>query len=227
MEYKLSAKKIKLIRKTYETYCQVNTLQATRQATGLGINTIRKYIVLAEEINNKNKLSSKDRYYTPETPEVITPDEIIFREPPEPPIYNIYNKELIIENKNSNINNNLNNIDKEIITDINNNKEYNNKDKIILNKLNNISNKYLDYLNNIDLYNLDKVNIKDIGIIAGISLDKASQLKHKDTAVKNQSIIFNLFGNNKSLSEFIAGSIGRQERLSSRPVKKYTPALNK
>ena len=57
-------KKIKIARKVYETYCKVNSLKKTREATGLAIYTIRKYIALIEEINNKNKISKKDRYYS-------------------------------------------------------------------------------------------------------------------------------------------------------------------
>lgn len=222
-----SNKKIKIAKRVYDLYCKLNSLHAVKAETGLAIDTIRKYILLIEDINNINKISTKDRYYKPE---VITPEVLPAA---SPPIYNIYNKDNINNNninKDSTLNNNIDNkynIDNtEIITDdINNDIKL--KDKILINKLNNISRQYLEYLENPTEDQLKKTSLKDIGIISGIVLDKAAQLKHKDTVKTNQSIIFNLFGNNKSLSDFISGSLDRQQRLQDRPIKPYTQAINK
>src|SRR4030066_45820 len=70
-------KKIQKAKATYKIYCDLGTLQKTRDATGLAIRTIRRYIALTEELNHKSKLSSKDRYYN-------TEDDI----------YNIYNNNI-------------------------------------------------------------------------------------------------------------------------------------
>jgi len=229
---KPSRKKIQKARQVYETYCKVHSLAATREATGLGINTIRRYIALAEELNNKNKLSTKDRYYNIEP--IDTKD----------PIYNIYNNNIYnkdnkdinninkdinkgIDNNNNDIDIEIDDTDIEIITDNKINK-HELKNKILLQKLNSISEKYLDYLDAPSDLQLHKTSLKDHAVIAGILLDKKILLEHKQAdVIKNQSIIFNLFGNNTNLSKFITDSLARQHKLAAKPVKKYELAVNK
>ena len=232
---KPSRKKIQKARTTYEIYCKVKSLAATREATGLGINTIRRYIALVESINNKNKLSTKDRYYNTEPIELI--DSI-------DPIYNIYNNNNIY-----NKDNNINNINKDINKDIDNNNVENDieiddtdveiitankknkhelKNKVLNQKLSDISFKYLGYLENATEQQLRKTSLKDHAVIAGILLDKKILLEHKSAdVIKNQSIIFNLFGNNTNLSKFIASAMDRQRNLAAKPVKKYEIATNR
>lgn len=60
-----SAEKIGKAQKVYDAYCKYNSLRATSKATGLAVNTIIKYIALVDDINNSNKISGKDSYYTP------------------------------------------------------------------------------------------------------------------------------------------------------------------
>ena len=231
-------KKIAAARKVYETYCETGTKQETAYITGLAYNTVVKYVNYIESLNNKNKISRKDRYYNPGSTEP---------EPPNPNINNniIYNnnklnkkkinkdKEIILINNNKEISNKENNIlninNKENKEEVITNKDYKLKDKILLQHLDNISLKYLNYLKNPTDKQLDKTSLKDHGIIAGILLDKKALLTHKkDSEIKNQSIIFNLFGNNKNLAEFISEATGRQARLQNRPKKKYIPdELNK
>ena len=194
--------------------------------------------MLVEDINNQCKISTKDRYYKPE---VITPEVIQSMPPEDTPIYiykdNIYKdkeyKDNNIKYKDINIKDKNINIDKYNIdsTDIITNdisKDIKLKDKILINKLNDISKQYLEYLENPTEEMLNKTSLRDRGIIAGILLDKKILLTHKAAdKVANQSIIFNLFGNNKSLSEFISGSMDRQKRLQDRPVREYQQAINK
>jgi len=201
-------KKINKARVVYDTYCKLNNLEKTREATGLAINTIRTYIALIEDIDSKSKLSTKDRYYN---------NNIITK---EAPIYNNIYKDNIYNNNDIN--------DKEVITTNNVPSLKETKNKILLGKLDSISSKYLDYLDEPDKERLDKTSLKDRAVIAGILLDKKILLEHKQAdVIKNQSIIFNLFGNNKNLASFISGSQGRQKALKDRPVKKYILATNK
>jgi len=226
---KPSRKKIKKARTVYEVYCKVNTLEKTREATGLAINTIRRYIALAEDLNDRGKLSTKDRYYNNIYKDNNTPiagDNIINNDKPIPAgnisdtpyIYNnnIYNKDIDINNDN-------NDGDAKTNTNVPSIKET--KNKILLSKLDSISSKYLDYLRDPSKERLEKTSLKDRAVIAGILLDKKILMEHKQAdVIKNQSIIFNLFGNNKNLASFIADVTGRQKKLSSKPLKKYTPA---
>ncbi|MFH2044486.1 MAG: hypothetical protein ABIK92_05005, partial [Pseudomonadota bacterium] len=125
--------------------------------------------------------------------------------------------------------NNINkdNLDVEVITD-NNISLKDTKNKILLKKLDDISFKYLEYLDNPDDIQLAKTSLKDHAVIAGILLDKKILLEHKQAdVIKNQSIIFNLFGNNTNLSKFITDSLTRQHKLAAKPVKKYELAVNK
>jgi len=243
---RLTNKKINKARMTYETYCKVNTLEKTKEATGLAINTIRKYIALVEDLDNKSRLSTKDRYYN--TPDNKDNKEYIYinnnikkeekkerilkKERKEDslsaaniPINNIYN---------NNINNNINKV-KDDISDVDDiylsNKNISikeTKNKILLSKLDTISTKYLGYLDNPTKDSLDKTSLKDRAVIAGILLDKKILLEHKQAdVIKNQSVIFNLFGSNKELASFISNSMGRQKKLRDRPVKKYVLATGK
>jgi len=226
---KPSRKKIQKARTTYEIYCKVKSLAATREATGLGINTIRRYIALVEGLNNKNKLSTKDRYYSTEPTDITDPIKDIIKDP----IYNIYNNNIYnkdnnINNINKDIDNNNNdndieieNTDIEIITDNKTNK-HELKNKILLQKLNDISFKYLGYLDDPTEQQLHRTSLKDRAVIAGILLDKRILLEHKHAdVIKNQSIIFNLFGNNSNLSKFISDVTSRQAKLRAKPIKKY------
>jgi hypothetical protein len=233
-----SNKKIKIAKRVYDLYCKINSLHAVKAETGLAIDTIRKYIMLVEDINNQCKISTKDRYYKPEA---VVPEVVLADTPNDTPIY-IYKDKNI---KNINIDKNIkykDNINSTNIDNINNkdikysediitndiSKDIKLKDKILINKLNDISKQYLEYLENPSAEMLNKTSLRDRGIIAGILLDKKILLTHKAAdKVANQSIIFNLFGNNKSLSEFISGSMDRQKRLEQRPVKQYTQAINK
>jgi len=230
-------KKINKARVVYDTYCKLNNLEKTREATGLAINTIRTYIALIEDIDSKSKLSSKDRYYNNN----IYKDNNIYpisnnnndgstsSIPDNIDIYNnIYNNKEDINNNIGNIDNNNDINDIEVITTNNVPSLKETKNKILLGKLDSISVKYLDYLDEPDKERLDKTSLKDRAVIAGILLDKKILLEHKQAdVIKNQSIIFNLFGNNKNLASFISGSLGRQKALKDRPVKKYILATNK
>ena len=221
-----SAKKIQKARVAYDTYCKCNNLIETSQATGLAINTIRRYIALIEDIDSKSKLSTRDRYYN-------NNNNIYKEDPPDnntpTPIYNnIYNNKEDINNNIGNIDDNNDINDIEVITTNNVPSLKETKNKILLGKLDSISSKYLDYLDEPDKDRLDKTSLKDRAVIAGILLDKKILLEHKQAdVIKNQSIIFNLFGNNKNLASFISGSLGRQKALKDRPVKKYILATNK
>jgi len=223
-----SPKKIKKAKIVYDLYCKLHSLHQVKNETGLAIDTIRKYIDLIEDINKRNKLSTKDRYYNIED----HPTESTESTESIQDINNIYN---------NNINNNILNIKENINNEeINNNKYINNrnevitnnnnklKDKLLLQELDDISFQYLGYLKSPSDKQLEKTSLKDHGIIAGILLDKKALLTHKkDNEVKNQSIIFNLFGDNKNLAQFIQAATGRQARLQSKPKNKYTPAANK
>ena len=218
-------KKINKARVVYDTYCKLNNLEKTSLATGLAINTIRTYIALIEDIDSKSKLSTKDRYYNN--------NNIYKEDPPDnntpAPIYNnIYNNKEDINNNIGNIDDNNDINDIEVITTNNVPSLKETKNKILLGKLDSISSKYLDYLDEPDKDKLAKTSLKDRAVIAGILLDKKILLEHKQAdVIKNQSIIFNLFGNNKNLASFISGSLGRQKALKDRPVKKYILATNK
>ena len=195
-----SAEKIKTAHKVYETYCKCNSLRATSKATGLAVNTIIKYIALAEDINNINKISERDSYYNPD--DVDKSDNL------------------------DNLDNDKTDI--EIITPENVPSLKEVKNKILLGKLDSISAKYLDYLENPSDRQLLKTSLKDKAVIAGIALDKKILLEHKQAdVIKNQSIIFNLFGNNANLANFITDSQARQKKLKDRPLKKYVPGVSK
>ena len=102
------------------------------------------------------------------------------------------------------------------------------KKRLFIGKLNTAAEKYVDILINADENKIKRTSLKDAAIIAGVLIDKQVQLTHKDAdIVKNQSIIFNLFGDNIKLSEFITGNMKRQQALRERPVNKYIPAVNK
>jgi len=221
---KPNPKKIKKARTVYKIYIDTGSLHRTREATGLGIDTIRRYIALTEDINNKRKLSTKDRYYRTDTQDARDNTD---------PIYNIYNN-----NNKDNINN-INNIIPEIISNKEDNKDKignigkdniipssvpdlkDLKNKLIIKKLDEISAQYLTYLEDPEANQLRKTSLKDRAVIAGILLDKKILLEHKQAdVIKNASIIFNLFGNNANLADFIALSQGRQHRLQAREPKK-------
>lgn len=224
----ISTKKIKKARIVYNTYCKVNTLDKTREATGLAINTIRRYIALIEDIDNRSKLSSKDRYYNNNINNNIYKEDPPASQDNNTPIYNnIYNNNKDIDNiPNIDIENNINDIEVLNANNVPSLKET--KNKILLSKLDTISSKYLDYLDNPNQARLDKTSLKDRAVIAGILLDKKILLEHKQAdVIRNQSIIFNLFGNNKNLASFISDAMGREKKLKDRPVKKYELATNK
>ena len=220
---KPNPKKIKKAKEVYKIYIDVGSLHRTREATGLGIDTIRRYIALTEDINNKAKLSTKDRYYNIKNTKNIknTPDPIY--------IYN-NNKDIYKDNINNNkedINNIDNNIDNigNISTDtiipqaVPPLRDL--KNKLLSQKLDTISMKYLEYLDDPNENQLRKTSLKDRAVIAGILLDKKILLEHKQAdVIKNQSIIFNLFGNNANLADFITGSQARQRKLEAREPKK-------
>jgi hypothetical protein len=251
-----SRKKISKAAKVYEIYCKVNSLAKTREATGLGINTIRRYIAITEELSDRCKISTKDRYYNSKSKTEIE------RETPPPSDSADYNKQTNV----CQVDNGKNiNKDKEteietasdVATDIsretdreilletetegetereegevytaNNQLDIRDiKNKLIVNKLDRLSAKYLDMLDNPTDQQIRKTSLKDLGVIAGILLDKKILIEHKQSdAVKNQSIIFNLFGDNKNLAQFISGALNRQQALQDRPVKRYIPAVNK
>jgi len=246
---KPNRKKIKIAKLTYDTYCKAGNLADTAAITGLAINTIRKYIALIEDIDNRNKISSKQRYYDGSlsaegnsAPDHKSSADTVSNT--RDPIYNnIYNNNIYskdINNKDININNNSNkNIDikDNNTSSINNNsdEEINNNNKgnsvskkdkasILIKKIDDISLKYLDYLDNPDSKLINKTSLKDRAIIAAVLLDKKILLEHKNAdVVKNQSVIFNLFASNKNLAEFITNSLGRQKALQARPVNKYIP----
>lgn len=219
---KPNPKKIKKAKEVYKIYIDVGSLHRTRETTGLGIDTIRRYIALTEDINKKRKLSTKDRYYSTSTKN--TRDT-------KPPIY-IYNnnKDIYKDNINNNkedINNIDNNIDNigNISTDtiipqaVPPLRDL--KNKLLSQKLDTISMKYLEYLDDPNENQLRKTSLKDRAVIAGILLDKKILLEHKQAdVIKNQSIIFNLFGNNANLADFITGSQARQRKLEAREPKK-------
>lgn len=224
-----SNKKIKIARKVYETYCQVKSLHKVREATGLAVDTIRKYIALAEDLNNINKISSKDRYYnnTTVSTELLPPDTADY-----------INKKNVCQEGNKNISKTS---IKEEIQEIKNSEDgievftVNNisplsdlKKKLVIEKLGNVSEKYLEVLASADENKIKRTSLKDIAIITGVLIDKRVQLEHKNAdVVKNQSIIFNLFGDNSKLAGFISDNLRRQKALKDRPVNKYIPAVNK
>jgi len=192
-----SAEKIKTARKVYEAYCKCSSLRATSKATGLAVNTIMKYIALAEDIDNVNKISEKDSYYNPgDVDKSDNPDN--------------------------------DKTDIEVVTTENVPSLRETKNKILLGKLDTLSVQYLEYLDDPDDLQLWQTSLKDKAVIAGILLDKKILLEHKQAdVIKNQSVIFNLFGSNKNLASFITGSLARQKKLKDRPVKKYVPPLGK
>jgi len=186
-----SAEKIKTAHKVYETYCKCSSLRATSKATGLAVNTIMKYITLAEDINNNNKISEKDSYYNPgDVDKSDNPDN--------------------------------DKTDIEVITTENVPSLRETKNKILLGKLDTASHKYIDILNSATDEQIAKTSLKDIAVIGGIALDKKILLEHKQAdVIKDQSIIFNLFGSNAKLALFVSDSQARQKALRDRPVKKY------
>ena len=192
-----SAEKIKTARKVYEAYCKCSSLRATSKATGLAVNTIMKYITLVEDIDNNNKISEKDEYYNPGDVD-----------------------------KSDNPDNDKTDI--EVITAENVPSLKETKNKLLVSKLDTLSTKYLEYLENPNDDRLAKTSLKDHAVIAGILLDKKILLEHKQAdVIRNQSIIFNLFGSNDKLASFITDSQARQKALKDRPVKKYIPGVSK
>jgi len=192
-----SAEKIKTARKVYEAYCKCSSLRATSKATGLAVNTIMKYITLVEDIDNVNKISEKDSYYNPGDVD-----------------------------KSDNPDNDKTDI--EVITAENVPSLKETKNKLLVSKLDTLSTKYLEYLENPNDDRLAKTSLKDHAVIAGILLDKKILLEHKQAdVIRNQSIIFNLFGSNDKLASFITDSQARQKALKDRPVKKYIPGVSK
>ena len=192
-----SAKKIKTARKVYEAYCKCSSLRATSKATGLAVNTIIKYIALVEDMDNVNKISEKDSYYNPGDVD-----------------------------KSDNPDNDKTDI--EVITAENVPSLKETKNKLLVSKLDTLSTKYLEYLENPNDDRLAKTSLKDHAVIAGILLDKKILLEHKQAdVIRNQSIIFNLFGSNDKLASFITDSQARQKALKDRPVKKYIPGVSK
>jgi len=186
-----SAEKIKTARKVYEAYCKCSSLRATSKATGLAVNTIMKYIALVEDIDNVNKISEKDSYYNPGDVD-----------------------------KSDNPDNDKTDI--EVITAENVPSLRETKNKILLGKLDTASHKYIDILNSATDEQIAKTSLKDIAVIGGIALDKKILLEHKQAdVIKDQSIIFNLFGSNAKLALFVSDSQARQKKLMDRPVKKY------
>jgi len=192
-----SAEKIKTARKVYEAYCKCSSLRATSKATGLAVNTIIKYIALVEDMDNVNKISEKDSYYNPGDVD-----------------------------KSDNPDNDKTDI--EVITAENVPSLKETKNKLLVSKLDTLSTKYLEYLENPNDDRLAKTSLKDHAVIAGILLDKKILLEHKQAdVIRNQSIIFNLFGSNDKLASFITDSQARQKALKDRPVKKYIPGVSK
>lgn len=225
-----SKEKIQKARKVYEAYCRTSSKKATAAETGLAYNTIRKYVDLIEGINNRNKISTKDRYYNNSNNNIVAP-------PPDIPLdCNKEIKDCQVVNENNLIDGVLETVseiesdgtDEEVVSanivpDLN---EL--KNKLLSAKLTSISDKYLGYLDDPDDNLLRRTSLKDRAVIAGILLDKKILLEHKNTnIVKNQSIIFNLFGDNKNLASFISDSMRRSKQLRDRPVSKYIPAVNK
>ena len=99
---------------------------------------------------------------------------------------------------------------------------------MLVSRLDTLSTKYLGYLENPNNDRLAKTSLKDHAVIAGILLDKKILLEHKQAdVIRNQSIIFNLFGSNDKLASFITDSQARQKALKDRPVKKYIPGVSK
>ena len=195
-----SAEKIKTARKVYEAYCKCSSLRATSKATGLAVNTIMKYIALVEDIDNINKISEKDSYYNPGD----------------------------VDKSDSLDNPDNNKTDIEVITTENISSLRETKNKILLGKLDTASHKYIDILNSATDEQIAKTSLKDIAVIGGITLDKKILLEHKQAdVIKDQSIIFNLFGSNAKLALFISEHEARQKALKDRPVKKYILATNK
>jgi len=198
---KASKEKIKTAKKVYEAYLKCNNLRSTSAATGLAINTVRRYIALAEDETDKEKLASKESYYKsnnvekPENPDIGEEDK---EEKAE--VVEVISNVVIDENVPS-------------IKEV--------KDRIVVNKLDKISNKYLDSLDNPNESKLHKTSLKDRAVIAGILIDKRVQLEQKQGGViKDQSIIFNLFGSNEGLAKFIDGSVARRKKLQAREPKK-------
>jgi len=226
----VTRKKLKLARQVFETYKKLHNLEKTGVALGLATNTVRKYVALIEDINENNKVSNKDNYYN---------NNINTKECPPPVTGSYDNRD--IGNCQGEIKNNIedDNLETETILESEGSETdvflankvpdiRATKNKILAEKLDTIAFKYLEYLDNPSEQQLHRTSLKDRAVIAGILLDKKSQLEHKDAdVIKNQSIIFNLFGDNHKLSEFITGNMKRQQALRERPVNKYTPAISK
>lgn len=243
---KPNAQKIRKMRKAYETYCRLGTLMKTAAATGLDKDTISRYIKQIEEIDEREKLSTRDRYYSTDNNRDINTEQ----SPPSDRLDYIDNKEVCQEGNKDNIEigdypgiaaeteaqespgeaitegvivedkENTGKIEKEVIINQSGPSLKEIKDKILKQKLGNISFKYLGILENPSDHQLHKLSLKDTAVIAGILLDKKILIEHKQAdVIKNQSIIFNLFGNNRELSKFIAGSVGRQRKLEGRELK--------
>ena len=240
------------MRKTYETYCRLGTLMKTRAATGLDKNTIARYIKKIEDIDAKEKLSSKDRYYRVDNKGDIN----IEQSPPSDSIDSTEIKDICQVNKDKNSNNeeniviedypgiaaetghedkpgetieaevivkdegNIGKIEKEVIINQSGTTLKDVKNKILKQKLDHLYMKYLEYLDNPSDHQLHKLSLKDTAVIAGILLDKKILIEHKQAdVIKNQSIIFNLFGDNKELSSFIADYTARRKKLEGRELK--------
>jgi len=211
----------------------MRSLQKVRAATGLAVDTIRKYIALAEDLNNIGKISSKDRYYNYNNIDKDKDNAL----PPDIADYN--NRVNVCQEENKK---NLETSIREEIEEIKSSEDgmdvfTSNEDiptmrdvkkSLIIKKLSEVSEKYINVLAAADEAKIKRTSLKDIAIITGVLIDKQVQLEHKNAdVVKNQSIIFNLFGDNGKLAEFISGSMARQKALRERPVKKYIPATNR
>jgi hypothetical protein len=190
-------KKIKKAREVHETYKKLCNLIDTGKACNISVGTVRRYIALIEDIDKKKQEDDKSKYYRPDGVVEVIPEVV----------------ETIIEGEDFDTDTILaNNVPD--IKDV--------KSKILAGKLDSIALKYLNYLDDPSEAQLHRTSLKDRAVIAGILLDKKYQLQQKAAdSVKNQSIIFNLFGDNKKLSEFITGSFKRQQALQLRPVKKH------
>jgi hypothetical protein len=230
---KVSTKKISNARKVYDTFCRLSSIAEVCRETGLNWRTVKKYIALIEQLNNKNRISTKDRYYSTDT----DIKEGYISSPPCSRFYDTAENKICQENNLINIETDteINTGDIEVIKAetaeeaevvITNNEELDLKGlkkNLFIEKLKQASNIYVDVLINADENKIKRTSLKDIAIIAGVLTDKQIQLEHKQAAnLTNQGIIINLFNTNKGLSEFITDSMKRRQALIDRPIKKYT-----
>jgi len=245
LEYnKITDKKIRLANKILEVYSMNGSLRTTAAVTGKSVNTVRKLIKLASSeaqekkstkrkeyiynnINNINNINNNNINYVEsgienkKIKENIQPaaigETLKIQKNGKPTI----GGELKNRNENGIENRNENrNAEMGIDTDALINKDINSiKDGILIKQLDSISLQYLNYLKNPSDEALKKTSLKDFSIIAGVLLDKKILIQHKQAdVIKNQSIIFNLFGNNENLASFISDVLNRQSKLASKPI---------